>query len=89
VRTESAWKGLNENSVAELSADAQARVTNEADKVGVAPEQFNLLFFAKAEFAQAVDNLGRGSQTLDADGRAGHHAAQRAEIRIGVAASVH
>jgi hypothetical protein len=76
---------LNENIVGQLGTDPEARIANEADQVGVAADKLDLLLFAKADLAQAVEDLGRGIEAFDADGGAGDDAAERAKLGLAMA----
>ena len=76
-------KGLDEDFIGQTSADAQAGVANLTDQVGLAAEELDFLFLAESHFAQAMSQLRRGGQLLDAHGHAGIDMAQRAQERLG------
>lgn len=50
----------------QTAADAQAGIANLADEIGLTAEEFDLLFFAKAHFAQAMGDFRSGRKLLDA-----------------------
>ncbi len=68
---------FDQDELGQLLADGQAGVANLANEIGLAGEQVDDLFFAKADLAQSILDLGRGAQLLDAHGHAGSDAAQR------------
>lgn len=82
-RTRSAWERLDKNGVSQLGANAETRVTHQADEIGLAAEQSYVLLFAKAQLAQTMGHFRRRRETLDADGRARDNAAERTKERIG------
>ena len=81
----SAGNRLNEYGIAELCADTQSRVANQADQVRMAAQKRNLLFFSKTQLAKTIRDFRRRGQALDANRRASNNAAQGADERIAIA----
>ena len=75
--------GLYHDFIGDFLADAEARVADETDNIGVATKKLDALLFAEAQFPQAFLHLGSGVELFDADGDANLHAAQGAELRPG------
>lgn len=69
---------LDEDGFGQFLAEADPRVADLADDVGLAAEQFDFLLLTQAHFTQAGDDFRRGGQLLDADDRAGLDLAQGA-----------
>ena len=74
---------MNQNRLGQFFADAQARIANLANNIGIARQQPDFLLFAKTKFAQAIGEIRGGGKALDADDRAGRDAAQRTKRRAG------
>ena len=66
---------LHPDQIGQLGTQAQARIADLADEIGIAAEQLDALLFAKAKFAQAFAHLRRRGQLFDADRNAGLHLA--------------
>lgn len=49
-------------------ANAEPRVTNLANNIGVAADETDFLVFAKTHFAQAAGDFGRSGNLFDANG---------------------
>ena len=75
---------LDPDQIRELGAEAEARVADLADEIGIAAQELDALFFAEAQFAQTRGNFGRSGELLDAHGIASLHLAQRAEQGGGI-----
>jgi hypothetical protein len=70
---------LNQNLFGELGTDAETDVANLANDARVLADQFDFLFLTKAHLAQAMRDLGRGHELLDAHGGALSHLVQRTD----------
>jgi hypothetical protein len=76
-------QGLDDDFLGEAGADAQAGVANLADEIGLAAQEPDFLFFAKAEFAQAMGDVRGSGQLFDAHGHAGVDVGQGAQEGLG------
>lgn len=76
----SASNRLDKNQLRKLLANSKPRIANQADQVAAAREQADYLILAKAQFAQAMLDLGGSAQALYSHRNAGFHAAERAHL---------
>ena len=73
---------LDQNLFRQSRADAEARVANLANQIGVPAQELDLLLFAKTHFAQAMCNFRCRGELFDPNGHARIDAAQWAEERL-------
>jgi hypothetical protein len=77
---------LDHDRIGQFFADAQAGVANLANETGLARDQFDVLFLAEAQFAQAGLEFGPSRKMFDTNHGTGLDAAQRADACSGTLA---
>jgi len=73
---------LYQDGFRKLRADTEPSITNLANQVGLPAHQSNLLLFAKAKFAQTMQDFGWSGDLFDPNGAARDDAAERAKKRL-------
>lgn len=73
---------FDQDGVRQFRADAEPDVANLADDIVLLTEQFDALFLAKAEFAEAPGHFRRGGKLFDPAGGAHPHLAERTNVRL-------
>lgn len=68
---------LDQDRLRQFGADGQSRIADLADDIGLAGDELDDLFLAKADLAEAIPDFGRRGQLFDPHGHAGSDFAQR------------
>src|SRR5256885_5948130 len=66
-RLGSGGDGLDNDGFRQFFANAEPRVTNLANQIGFARQQFDCLLLTEAKLSQTLGHLGRGRKLLDAN----------------------
>jgi hypothetical protein len=79
-------QSFDENGFSQPLADAEARVANLANNVGLPTEQLDFLVFAQTHFAKTNAKFRRCGEFFDANNAAGFDAAQGTNVLAGALA---
>ncbi len=75
-------KRFDKNAFSELGAETETGVADQANEVGLACHELDLLIFAKTHFAQPGTNIRRPRKALDSHSGTGNYATKWTDKRM-------